>query len=257
MEIFKYNQPAKVQKAILKLQQLIAGSSDPVLTLAMLLKNSMTKKTTKEAAIFLLGELRDRRSFDLLANLVRNSRNIELRRSAAWAIGRLPTAKVVDELTNIFSKENDRILIWESAKGLAIKRKKSPVNFLIRQLEKSTNTEKRAAAAYALGLIGSKKALVPLLNIFNSKSQPSKVRGQAAEALALLGDRKSVPSLISALKDKSTEVRFWAAYALGELGDQSAIPALKRVSAEDKSVLSGWWAIRKEAKDAIRSLLQK
>lgn len=98
----------------------------------------------------------------------------------------------------------------------------------------------------------------PLVTTLLNKNKRPKVRGQAAEGLAYLfcfqPDAHVFRALTATLSDPSAEVRFWSAFALGQLRDKRAIPALKNVVENDKAILRGWWAIAKEAKDAIKQI---
>lgn len=82
----------------------------------------------------------------------------------------------------------------------------------------------RAHAAVALGRLGDRRAVPPLLKAL---ADPDPVlRTQAAAALGRLKAGEAVPSLIGALQDTDAGVRQTAATALGIMGDPSAVPSL-------------------------------
>jgi HEAT repeats/PBS lyase HEAT-like repeat len=93
----------------------------------------------------------------------------------------------------------------------------------------------REAAAYALGLIGNKRAVRPLLEAASSVHEEVRVWSTAIEQLGNLGERSAIPFLIKGLEDPSPEIRFWSIYALSELGDPKVIPDLERVASFDHS----------------------
>ena len=70
-------------------------------------------------------------------------------------------------------------------------------------------------AAMALGRIGDKQALKPLIERLEDES--AYVRASAAKALGYLGDKRAARALKSALKEESEEVRKAAREALKKL----------------------------------------
>lgn len=196
-------------------------------------------------------------SFEALLAAVQDQNfDIEVRRIACWALGQLRDKRAIKALLIAFRDENVS-LRWESAKVLGIIGSKRAVRPLITSLLEAESVESRTAAAYALGFIGDKRALDPLLHVLLNHKEEAKVRGEAAEALALLRDTRAVVPLIECLKDDSPEVRFWSAYALGELGDKKALPELERLATIDEAVLPEWGKISNEAASAIESIQAK
>lgn len=60
-----------------------------------------------------------------------------------------------------------------------------------------------------------------------------KARMSAAVALGKLGDRRAMKPLVAALGDPSAQIRVVAAAALGQLGHRSSLPALKAAATAD------------------------
>jgi HEAT repeat protein len=75
-----------------------------------------------------------------------------------------------------------------------------------------------------------------------------KERIAAVAALGRLGDKKALKPLVGALRDKSATVRAVAAAALGKLGHRAALPAL-REACNDDDVL-----VRKRSREAVVSI---
>jgi HEAT repeat protein len=190
---------------------------------------------------------------DLLALAQDRAASSKDRVSACWLLGQLRDKRASSALFKAFEDPNTD-LNWEAAKSLGILQGKRAVRPLIDFLLEAEAPEKRAAAAYALGLIGDKKALDALLQALLNQNEAATVRGYAAEALAFLGDTRAVIPLIDSLRDRLPEVRFWSAYALGEIGDERASADLKRLIATDEGILPGWGKISEEAANAVESI---
>jgi HEAT repeat protein len=105
-----------------------------------------------------------------------------------------------------------------------------------------------------LPVLRDPKSIPALEGAVSNKFENPRVRGEAAEALAHFHRKASHHVLLNGLADSSKEVRFWCAFALGEMGDADALPILKKLAAKDHRVVRGWWAVNKEAADAIRSI---
>ena len=75
----------------------------------------------------------------------------------------------------------------------------------------------RWAAVRALGDIGDKGAVAPLLDSVETDSS-TYVRQSAIEALGKIGDKDAAPALAKFLDDKDAAVKRWASFALGTLG---------------------------------------
>jgi HEAT repeats len=76
-------------------------------------------------------------------------------------------------------------------------------------------------------------------------SSSEKTRLSATVALGNLGDRRALKPLVTALADASAQVRAVAATALGQLGHKAALPALKNTANDDADE-----TVRKAARDA-------
>jgi HEAT repeat protein len=81
------------------------------------------------------------------------------------------------------------------------------------------------AAAMALGKIGSKRAVVPIIQELDDPDV--QVRRAAVWALAKLASEGSVEPLIRMLKNEDHEIRFWAAEGLKTIGTPEALMAVQ------------------------------
>jgi HEAT repeat protein len=145
----------------------------------------------------------------------------------------------------------------EAAKEIWTEPDPSLIRPVVETLQCGRSPFNRSAAAYALQVLGSPKCVPALERAVSNKSENAGVRGYAAEALAHFHRKASHPILLKALKGPSKEVRFWCAFALGQMGDADALPALKELAAKDHRVVRGWWAVSKEAADAIHTIEHK
>lgn len=190
---------------------------------------------------------------DLLRVVQDETFETNARRTICWVLGILGDKQAVEPLLTAFS-DPDIGLSWEAGKALGALRSGQAVQPLITWLLDAETIDKRMAAAYALGMIGDRRATESLIRVLVHNSAEPKLRGEAAEALGLLGDTHAVAQLIGCLRDKSVEVRFWSAFALGQIGDRRALPELKRLATTDEELLPGWWKISKEAADAVEQI---
>jgi len=125
------------------------------------------------------------------------------------------------------------------------------------QALKEPNSRVRAGAAQALGRIGDKTALEPLIEVLEAKDTDwYDVRTCAAAALDMIDPQwrktdialQAVPRLVEKLKDPAPDVRSAAAKALGMIGDKAAVePLIKALNVNDHALC---WA----ACDALDSI---
>jgi HEAT repeat protein len=91
---------------------------------------------------------------------------------------------------------------------------------LLQILQDTSNPKEQVRAAHALGALGDRDAVDPLISILADDNLY--VRKAAVEALAMLGDWKAADVIIASLDDSDLYVRQAAASALGELGEMRA-----------------------------------
>jgi HEAT repeat protein len=81
----------------------------------------------------------------------------------------------------------------------------------------------RARAAEALGEIGDKRAILPLVSVLNDSSRT--IREQAAVSLVKFRSA-AVPKLTAALTEPDTQRKVYATGVLGKIGGKKSIPPL-------------------------------
>ncbi len=166
-----------------------------------------------------------------------------------------PLAELLKEL------EDPNIVVKaEAAKAFAGRRKHPAATAaLCRLLREGQDIETRYWAAYALCCTADERSTDCLLAALADRNEAPKVRGQAAEALGRIfvfgGQSPAIVPLILALSDSEPEVRFWSAFALGQIRARQALPMLKRLAATDDATVPDWWSVKKEAADAVSTIL--
>ena len=122
-----------------------------------------------------------------------------------------------------------------SAEALGIIGDKRAIQPLIGTLIEDSDEEVRWKAAAALGKLNDESAVDALIAALNDKSWA--VRRNATIALGDIGDEKGYEPLLSSINDKDWHVRKYAAIALGKIGDERAIdPLVKALNDEDSDV---------------------
>lgn len=101
------------------------------------------------------------------------------------------------------------------------------------QLIETDKSGARLEAIAALGKIGDPSAIDPILSIHRGGSVA--VRKKTIAALAQFRDRRAVEAMIVALADQNEEVRQSAAAGLGEVGDQRVVAQLELLADKDPS----------------------
>lgn len=144
---------------------------------------------------------------------------------------------------------------------------------------KSEDSAMKTDALLALGLLGNRRAIPPLIELIEDKSQPADLRTTAVYAACMLDDARTYPLLrhiihddnellqlrceaiqwtgehlfkdwIQLLSHQTSDIRFWAAYRLSQTWDDisPALTALDQVVAFDHALPQYWgWHVDREA----------
>lgn len=170
-----------------------------------------------------------------LVELLRDS-SPDIRRTAALSLGKIGHSAGTQGLVNALS-DPDTLVREYSAWALG-------------QIGEEINTDAamalvaalgdehptvKASAAKALGNVGLRKPMIPLL-LEGLTVGEVKSRRAVVQALMQLEGKESYSALLTALKDSDAEVRQGAIAALGELGDRQVLPSLRKILLEDRSV---------------------
>lgn len=165
-------------------------------------------------AILTLASLKNRETVPVFLNALKDPER-EVRRHAAVGLSELKAKEAVKPLVQ-FLKEAEKtdsyIINALASYGQEILPDINP-------LLKDKNKNIRRSGAQVLGVIGSPRALDPLIGAL--KDPDHEVRAAAAQALGKIPDKRSVPPLVSAVNDKSQEVKQEAAFALVSLSGKT------------------------------------
>lgn len=175
--------------------------------------------------VYALGELQDPSAVPAILPLLKDARP-QMRVAAIKALGALGSCQTMADVRASLSDEVAEVRAAAADNAGACKDAQS-VDLLIRML--STNM---LAAAKALGDIGDKRAVDPLMAVFHQHSPLGLLgdRPAVAHALGQLHDARAVDLLIAGLHDN--EIARESAQALGEIGDARAVPPLQQVVRE-------------------------
>lgn len=181
-----------------------------------------------------------------------------------------------DKFKNISNNSEDYLKVRCMAATILgnIKDNNSVISLLYILNSKDENYKLRLSCAEALGKIGNKYAVAPLIEVVSDEAEKSiYVRESAAKALGLLGDIRAIDPLISiletkkglidkftflkervieslgriglkdnrtikvlkiALSDESSYIRLGAVEALSELDDPEILPLLEKMTADEE-----------------------
>jgi len=117
----------------------------------------------------------------------------------------------------------------QAAELLGIMKVREAVPLLIEGLKDNTPSMLRYEAALALGKIGDKRAVEPLINILNTGSSSA-----AARALGMLGDKRAVKPLMELLEREGYDPR--TVEALIRLDAREAIPLIEEKMPKGKKL---------------------
>lgn len=149
----------------------------------------------------------------------------EVRKRAALALHTLDATLAVPVLRAALQREQDEhtLRTLKSALRALVQRtdiddlvQRGDVHGLIEVLS-SRHAENAVAAARALGTLGDRRAVEPLVILFQNSLSSPKVRLAAAEALLELQSAPAVVTLLGALRRDSWQVRRNAAAVLGQI----------------------------------------
>ena len=185
-------------------------------------------------------QLQARRDIDGLVAALQDA-DPEVRRRAANALRTIEAAQAVPALKVALRNESDSQVKRDVSAALHLLDQHTDVTGLtsLRDIDglirvlKGRNVDNAVAAAQALGQLGDRMAVEPLVIVFQNASSPPRVRLAAAQALLDLKSAPAVVTLLGALQRDSWQVRRNAAAVLGQIQASWAVEPL--VAALDDS----------------------
>ena len=241
-------------------------------------------KEIRDTIVITLGDIGDEGVIDILiAVLADTNENVNTRKNAAIALGKIGQPRPLNTLTYLLKENNPTILmaIIEALGKIKNKEATAPLIECLQDKEKPEEIQRavidvlgeikdpqsidiiieflkderkafRWSAAHSLGQIGDPKAVDPLLPLLNDEF--ADIRQITAEALGQIGARAAAPALIKMLlNDQDSRARELAAIALGKIKDtetiNSLLPSLK--DADEKVSRAVWNSILLVVNDDI------
>jgi HEAT repeat protein len=186
--------------------------NDPEPMIRVTAAHAVTSLPAAEAATLLMPLLKDKLEF--------------VRREAAYAIGQTRNRSAVQPLTELLTTEKEVSVRAAAAIALGQIRDESAVPALANLLSGISPTKKSKkreddfvmrSAAVALGEIGSRAGLQPLIGALTDETMSLDVRRAAAEALGLIGDSSATSALEAALASNDVYLSEAARAALRRL----------------------------------------
>ena len=165
-----------------------------------------------------------------------------VREYSAWALGQIGEEVNTDAAIALVSALGDeqQSVKNTAAKALGLVGLREPMIPLLVEGLKVGEVQSRRAVVQALMQMEGKDADSALLTAL--KDPDSQVRQGAIAALGELGDRRVLPTLRKILlDDRDVGVRTEAAYRIGKLGDQADLPTLQKAAKEDTTPIVHLW----------------
>jgi beta-lactamase regulating signal transducer with metallopeptidase domain len=198
----------------------------------------------------------------LLARVLLNDANAELRQIAAWGLheyadGSVGANALATALRRDASAEVREMAAWalHDADGSG-----TAFDALVAALRGDANTQVRAISAWTLGQIGEQSATEPLTAALSDASV--EVRRRAIWGLGQVEPREAPRALIAMLNDRDPSTRQIVAWSLFQIEDPAAIPALdaamRRESNKELQIayIRALAAVGEKSVDALRGLLE-
>lgn len=111
------------------------------------------------------------------------------------ALGILYDTRSIPLVEKALAEANDPLVLREGALALALLRRAASIPALVKLLEGAHSTYLRGGIAYAIGLVGDKNAVDPLLKIYRDRTRQGEERAIALAALGRIGDNERIPTL--------------------------------------------------------------
>lgn len=140
------------------------------------------------------GILGDIQAADVLEARLKNTASPETRGYLCVALGLIDSQRSKPMMQDLVERSKYRPdLLRQAAIGLGLLGDKSLVDFLVDQLAEANSLASQASLAAALGFIGDRDAVEPLIAMLENQDLTDLARGFAAVALGEVADRATLP----------------------------------------------------------------
>ncbi|MEX1023809.1 MAG: HEAT repeat domain-containing protein [Planctomycetota bacterium] len=170
----------------------------------------------------------------LVRETLRDEKNAGNLGAFAIAAGMLKDTESKDILLEKMSQFSDDTAKGYCAVGLGLMKERSAIDAINKIIESSKyRPELLKQAAIGLGLLGDKE-LTPKLIVMLKEANSLATQAAIASALGFIGDRRSIDPLVSMLQDQSLTplARGFAAVALGIVADKEPLPWNTKVAVD-------------------------
>jgi glycerophosphoryl diester phosphodiesterase len=232
----------------------------PEAVLPVLLKALEYKRPAVRAnAAWAIGLVGDVRALPGLVNHLWD-KEIEVRREAALALGRLKNPEAVEPLRKVLMSNTEAPVRYDAARALGEIASPAATADLIWVMERSEDWQLKGACARALGRIGEGKAAKPLAKLLLQESGDPATPWAKDVAGWALSELKEPPldALMEVLRFGTVSTKSRASWAMVRMGGVS-IPVLHRVLRDPHPVLRqraietlGWLGSDKAVPSLIR-----
>jgi HEAT repeat protein len=209
-------------------------------TLPEELRSPNAKKRSSVA--YILGEIKEERSLDLLIGLLGDISPI-VRNRAVLSLGRIGSTRVISHLLSTYAKEDDP-KVRDNIIGTCMKiNAELTMARLTERFVSEEDSKIRANMIKSLGETKNSKSVLLLAKAL--KDQDSRVRANGVEAMLELKDPALVELIIPLLNDSHNRVRSTAASSLWKMGGTAAVITLKQMlrSSHKQMRTSAAWAL--------------
>lgn len=192
----------------------------------------------------MLGQMEVKEAVPEIVRLLKDDNKI-VRASAMWALGKIGDESAVAELKKVMLNDSDKDCRMAAAFSLGMLGSKKAIPYLKQALEDEDKTVKLRAAG-SLGILGNDSGYnIAIKEMRNSNTE---IKRYAIQAVGLIGKKKSVSVLNSALNDSHTGIQAEAKVALREV-ELKNLPQEKKIdyledSLKDKQIEVREWASR-------------
>ncbi len=166
-----------------------------------------------------------------------------------------PTKELIMGILSLIDKLRNPASIPVLADALVIKDK-----FKSRIDNDEAITQIRVNITRVLANTKNSQAVTPLLYCLNNKDENYKIKLSCADALGKIGDRYAVMPLVNLLEDEeesSVYVKESAVSALGMIGDEKAIDSLVSIIETTKGFMSKFTFLKERALEALNKINHK
>jgi HEAT repeat protein/glycerophosphoryl diester phosphodiesterase len=237
---------------------LMLAALPPEAVLPVLLKALEYKRPAVRAnAAWSLGLVGDSRALPALVKHLWDE-DIEVRREAITALGRLKQPEAVEPLRQVLTSKMDASVIYEAARALGEIRSPEAVADLIKVMEKDPDWRVKGACAMALSKIGEKRAAEPLGRLLLQESGDPLdgwLKDIASYALSDMGEGAPVLKALRSVRETTRKRASWTMVRMGE----GAIPFLTKALRDPNPMVSqkaaetlGWLGSDKAVDSLIR-----